>query len=25
VIVNGQVERREGEFTGTRAGRVLRR
>jgi len=25
VIVNGQVERKEGEFTGVRAGRVLRR
>ena len=25
VLVNGQVARREGEFTGTRAGRVLRR
>jgi N-acyl-D-amino-acid deacylase len=25
VVVNGQVARREGEFTGTRAGRVIRR
>ena len=25
VLVNGQIARREGEFTGTRAGRVLRR
>jgi N-acyl-D-amino-acid deacylase len=25
VIVNGQIARREGEFTGVRAGRVLRR
>jgi N-acyl-D-aspartate/D-glutamate deacylase len=25
VIVNGQIARRDGEFTNTRAGRVLRR
>lgn len=25
VIVNGQIEKREGEYTGTKAGRVLRR
>ena len=25
VIVNGQVARREGEFTGVRAGRVLKK